>query len=684
MKLNTVIFCLCAGMCSSALIENAFASQSRVGKIDSFHMQTVCKYLQTKQDFKHLAMVSKKFRIILDRFRCNPISISPKGFNLWKHIETLHLYNNEDIKNWKHRNSDFFRVEVHEKLKYSDARNIFNKLNQLLANPPKNEYGGYIIFNNVELDECDSVGEIDGDGKFIFNKEIHTGPICRNNSTFVVNLAAYAYHPNVIRPVYVLRSLGRYFSEAFFGGIFYREKPIKSIDIPPSIRSIGYSEFMHCNKLTYINIPYGITSIETNAFLNCDLRSIDIPSSVTTIKSDAFCGITMANPINLPASLQYIGSFSNFLGTHNSPAMKYNVPNNAMKRYLIINHKIDEDRIEVIHKDDQQYAWWWNVDENGELHIPNNVSHIDDNTFLKRKDIYSVNIPTHVTSIGKKAFSGCNKLTSIVIPSSIKSIEEGVFSKCSQLTSIEIPDNIQFLMPYAFQFAGLQSITLSNNLKHIGAKAFDRCVNLTAINIPVSVTSIGSEAFYGGSGLKSIEIPSNVVSIDSSAFASCSELTSITLGNNLTSISERMFLDCYNLKSITIPSSVKSIDKEAFRACRKITSISIPTNVTSIGIGAFSCCPRLTSITIPNSVQRIEPGIFKKSNKLHFINILCTKQMFPINIPETVEKIANAFAVIDQRVSRHKTYLVYPYVPNNVIIRFIDESGNILSTVKKN
>ena len=44
--------------------------------LDPFHAQIVAQHLKLKSDFLNIIQVKKQFRLLLDRFRINPIKIT--------------------------------------------------------------------------------------------------------------------------------------------------------------------------------------------------------------------------------------------------------------------------------------------------------------------------------------------------------------------------------------------------------------------------------------------------------------------------------------------------------------------------------------------------------------------------------------------------------------------------------
>ena len=168
--------------------------------------------------------------------------------------------------------------------------------------------------------------------------------------------------------------------------------------------------------------------------------------------------------------------------------------------------------------------------------------------------------------------------------------------------------------------SGLTSVTIPNSVTTIGSGAFWGCTGLTSVTIPNSVTSIRGWAFYGCSGLTSVTIPISVTSIGSGAFSGCSGMTSVTIPNSVTSIGDRVFYGCSSLTAVTIPNSVTAIGYGAFDGCSGLTAVTIPNSVMEIGGRAFDGCSSLTgTLTIPSAVTSIGSDAFSGCSGLESI-----------------------------------------------------------------
>ncbi len=214
--------------------------------------------------------------------------------------------------------------------------------------------------------------------------------------------------------------------------------------------------------------------------------------------------------------------------------------------------------------------------------------------YKEEPGVTDVVIPEGVTRIGNQAFMKCKTLTSVVILEGVTNIGDGAFWECRSLTSVTIPESVT----------------------RIGEDAFLACESLTSITIPKSVTSIGDGAFNGCKSLISITLPDSVTGIEGRLFRGCEGLTSVVIHEGVTSIGIWAFNGCKSLTSVTLPESVTSIGNGAFGNCVSLTGITIPEGVTDIKQYAFSGCGALTDLAFPKSMERIESYAFDGCSSL--------------------------------------------------------------------
>lgn len=131
-------------------------------------------------------------------------------------------------------------------------------------------------------------------------------------------------------------------------------------------------------------------------------------------------------------------------------------------------------------------------------------------------------IPEGITEIGHQAFMRCNNLENIIIPSTVEYIEPMTFMGCSNLKTVYFKDGLRSIPDGMFlNCRNLESVHLPLTLEKIGDGAFSDCRHLQEINLPKKLERIGNEAFYRCIRLSSVSLPKNLRYIGKGAFYDC-------------------------------------------------------------------------------------------------------------------------------------------------------------------
>ena len=241
-------------------------------------------------------------------------------------------------------------------------------------------------------------------------------------------------------------------------------KEDSSYIVPEGVTAIGNSAFEDCN-VTQVQLPDTLTRICAHAFMNCpSLKTVNIPNGVSTIESGAFsCGITS---ISIPASVTEMESAF----TESYALTEINVdssnPNYMSKDGVLFN----KDGKELICYPDQK--------TDIEYTVSDGVVAIKDGAFADTRNLKKVTIPGNVKTIEKYAFSTMfDSLEEVVLSEGLAVIDDGAFSWCGGLTSITIPASVTKIGERAFIESGLTGISFKGDALQIADKAF---TNVTA------------------------------------------------------------------------------------------------------------------------------------------------------------------------------------------------------------
>jgi hypothetical protein len=188
---------------------------------------------------------------------------------------------------------------------------------------------------------------------------------CYSVSNGTVTIESWAFHQNsknteIINLPDTIKIIGfRAFSACY---------NLKTINLPNSIKRIGACAFMDCYSLQKIVIPKSVKRIEESTFSGCkSLSSLVISESVYFIGEKAFSGCSSLNEIFIPQSVSHIEMWA-FLGCKSlrkvilttnidnignafvgcSPDIKFYVPKGTKQKYKQLLYIDEENEYRII------------------------------------------------------------------------------------------------------------------------------------------------------------------------------------------------------------------------------------------------------------------------------------------------------------------------------------------------
>lgn len=199
-------------------------------------------------------------------------------------------------------------------------------------------------------------------------------------------------------------------------GFFRGCSSLEYVKLPSTLKEIGPYCFYQCSSLSSIELPYGLTKIETSAFQGTNLSEIEIPETVTQINGSVFAG-TRLTSLHIPASVK------------------------TMYSTLVSGCPITSVTLDQSPGEDLT----WNTGSTyGFGGITNNSHPVS---------ITELDFPSRLAKLGQHFFRGCTQLTKLIFRSTTPPTIENSDFGFANTPTIYVPDSVvstyQATAPYS-------------------------------------------------------------------------------------------------------------------------------------------------------------------------------------------------------------------------------------------
>ena len=455
-----------------------------------------------------------------------------------------------------------------------------------------------------------------------------------------------------------------------------------TLTIPSTVKDLNNQYTFNVTAIasagSYTNVnavvlPSTLKTINTNAFSNSQITTINIPAGTDNIMDGAFAQIENLTAITVDAG--------------NS---KYTA----------------EDGVLYEDKSGNKYLKAYPVAKAGTTFtVPSGVYGVSTNGFQLAKNLTTINLPASIqdlpTSAEANGFTSAKKLTAIKVDPANTNFkdEDGVVLTQDGKTLVAYPFARHGVVDPAYNGPLVtmhpgEVYTIPASVETISKGAFAQVSEITAVKLN-NVKKISAGAFYSVRNLRNVELGASVETIEDGAITGSPDFTRFAVDSNnpnYTADAEGIIYTKNKEELVLYPSgrageystlpTTKKIRKRAFYYAQKVTKVNFNSALEDIDNDAFQVTTALNEITFaaPSSLKRIGTWVFYMSG------------LTKLELPASLKEIgSNAFkdnknlktvTVADN--SQLESIDTYAFTGNSNLESFTFEGSTALKTIRGN
>ena len=376
-------------------------------------------------------------------------------------------------------------------------------------------------------------------------------------------------------------------------------------------------------NVTSVTLPSTLKTINTNAFSNSQITTINIPAGTDDIKDGAFAQIENLTAITVDAGNSKYTAADGIL-----------YENNGGNKYL---------KAYPVAKTETTFT------------VPNDVYGVSTNAFQQAKNLTTITLPASIqdlpTTKEANGFTSAKNLTAIKVDAGNTKFkdEDGVVLTKDGKTLVAYPFARQGVANAAYNVTDPTKptgkvYTIPASVETIGKGAFAKAKEITAVQLN-NVKKISEGAFYSVRYLRNVELGASVETIEDGAISDTPDLSRFAVDSNnqkYTADAEGVIYTKNKDELVLYPAgrageystlpTTKKVRKRAFYYAQKVTKVNFNSALENIDNDAFQVTTALNEITFaaPSSLKRIGTWVFYMSG------------LTKLELPTSLEEIGEA------------------------------------------